>query len=80
MLEVLAGAALLIAIAWFVVALLIAVWLYKDAEKRGQSGVLWLIIALIAGIFGLIVWLLVRPPIQTRAEKKRRKSKRKNER
>ena len=46
-----------------IIAILIAVWVYKDAEKRGSSGVLWVIICLFLGIIGLIIWLIVRPPI-----------------
>lgn len=49
-----------VVIIWFVVWLLIAIWVYKDAEKRGKSGVLWLIIVLFLGIIGLIIWLVVR--------------------
>jgi len=45
----------------FLVQLLIAYWMYKDAKKRGEEEVLWLIVGLIAGIIGLILWLLVRP-------------------
>ncbi|MHA2060947.1 MAG: zinc ribbon domain-containing protein [Candidatus Sifarchaeia archaeon] len=44
----------------FIVAILLAVWVYRDAEKRGESGILWLIIVLITGIIGLIIWLIVR--------------------
>jgi len=51
---------LVIAAVWFIVAILIAVWVYRDAEKRGESGVLWLLIVLITGIIGLIIWLIVR--------------------
>lgn len=47
----------------FVIIILIAIWVYKDAEKRGSSGALWLIIVILTGIIGLIVWLVVRPPI-----------------
>jgi len=47
-------------IAWFIIAILIAVWVYRDAEKRGESGALWLIIVLITGIIGLIIWLIIR--------------------
>ena len=47
-------------IIWLLFAIVIAVWVYKDAESRGESGVLWLIIALIAGIIGLIIWLIIR--------------------
>ena len=54
---------IIIPVIWLIIALLIAIWVYKDAEKRGSSGVLWLIIVIIAGIIGLIIWLVVRPPI-----------------
>lgn len=47
----------------FVIIILIAIWVYKDAEKRGTSGALWLIIVILTGIIGLIIWLVVRPPI-----------------
>ncbi|MDG6220679.1 MAG: hypothetical protein QCI38_04435 [Candidatus Thermoplasmatota archaeon] len=49
----------LIIILW----ILVCVWVYKDATARGEEGALWLIITLFAGPIGLIVWLLVRPPI-----------------
>ena len=47
----------------FIVIILIAVWVYKDAEKRGSNGALWLIIVMLTGIIGIIIWLIVRPPI-----------------
>jgi putative membrane protein len=50
----------LIPIVWFVVAILLCIWVYRDAESRGMNGVLWLIIVLIAGIIGLIIYLVVR--------------------
>lgn len=46
-----------------IIGILIAIWVYKDAERRGSSGILWLIICLFLGIIGLIIWLVVRPPI-----------------
>ena len=46
---------------FFIIDILIMVWVYKDAEKRGESGAKWLIIVLITGIIGLIVWFVVRP-------------------
>ena len=58
------GVAYCIAVAIiFVIGILIAIWVYKDAEKRGSSGVLWLIIVILTSIVGLIIWLVVRPPI-----------------
>ena len=47
----------------FFIWLPIVGWVYKDAQKRGGSGALWLIIVIITGIIGLIIWLVVRPPI-----------------
>jgi len=46
-----------------IIGLLIGIWVYKDAEKRGKSGALWLIINILFPIIGLIIWLVVRPPI-----------------
>jgi Na+/H+-dicarboxylate symporter len=50
---------LIMLIIWIV----LAIWVYKDAKKRGSSGALWLLIVLITGSIGLIIWLVVRPPI-----------------
>jgi len=39
----------------FIIGILIAIWVYKDAEKRGSSGVMWLIIVILLNIVGLII-------------------------
>ena len=52
-----------VAIIWFIIFIAIAIWVYKDAEKRGSSGALWLILVILLGIIGIIIWLIVRPPI-----------------
>ncbi len=49
----------------FVIQLVLAIWVYGDANNRGENGTLWLIVFLVGGIIGLIIWLIVRPPIQT---------------
>ncbi len=54
------GLICLIPVVWFIVSILLCIWVYRDAESRGMSGVLWLIIVLIAGIIGLIIYLVVR--------------------
>ncbi len=66
------GLLCLLPIVWFIVAILLCIWVYRDAESRGMSGALWLIIVLIAGIIGLIIYLVVRkdkrspaPPLPT---------------
>ncbi len=57
-----AATVLLPVIVWFVIAIAIGVWIYRDAESRGMSGALWLIIALVLGIIGLIIYVIVRKP------------------
>lgn len=44
----------------FIVWIILAVWVYKDAKKRGENAVLWLLVVLLTGIIGLIVYLIVR--------------------
>ena len=41
-------------------------WVYKDAEKRGSSGVLWAVLFFFFSWIALIIWLIVRGPIQQR--------------
>ncbi len=48
-------------IVWFIIWILVAIWVYKDAQSRGASGVLWLIVVILLGIIGLIIYLVVRP-------------------
>ena len=46
-----------------IIGILLGIWVYKDAEKRGKSGIVWLLIVWVLGIIGLIIWLVIRPPI-----------------
>jgi len=46
----------------FVIGILIAVWVYRDAQSRGMSGVLWLIVVILLSWIGLIIYLVVRSP------------------
>lgn len=43
-----------------IVIIAIAVWVYRDAEKRGMNGALWLIVVLVGSIIGLIIYLIIR--------------------
>jgi Na+-driven multidrug efflux pump len=53
--------ALLVGLVLCVVYVVSLVWIYRDAERRGKSGILVaLLVALISWPIGLIVWLLVR--------------------
>ena len=51
---------LLIPLIWFIVWILVAIWVYRDAEARGMSGVLWLLIVILLGLLGIIIYLVVR--------------------
>lgn len=45
---------------WCIISIILAVWVYSDAEKRGMEAALWLLIVLLTGIIGLIIYLIVR--------------------
>jgi len=49
------------AVFWLIIWILIAIWVYRDAESRGASGVLWLIVVILLGLIGLIIYIVVRP-------------------
>jgi TctA family transporter len=50
-----------IPIVWLIISIIIAVWVYEDAKERGENAALWLLIVILTGFLGLIVWLVVRP-------------------
>ncbi len=57
----LSGICCIIILLPFIIGILIAIWVYKDAEKRGKSGIVWFLVVFFLGIIGLIIWLVVRP-------------------
>jgi hypothetical protein len=57
---VFAGAWCALAAIMWIIWLIIGIWVYKDAEKRGKSGILWFLIVFFIGIIGLIIYFLVR--------------------
>lgn len=73
-----AGLGLLVCLIFLILSLVIAIilciWIYKDAEQRGKEGILWVILLILAAvvfnIFGIIfiviLWLVVRPPLPNR--------------
>jgi ABC-type transport system involved in multi-copper enzyme maturation permease subunit len=48
----------------------VLIWVYRDAEKRGMSGVLWLLLVLIGNVIGLLIYAIVRSetPVKRRQE------------
>jgi Double zinc ribbon/Phospholipase_D-nuclease N-terminal len=47
---------LLLCILWIVVI----VWVYRDAEQRKMSGILWALLVFIGNLVGLLIYLIVR--------------------
>ncbi len=49
-------------IIWIAVALVIGILVYRDAEKRGMNGLLWLILVLLpmVGLLFLVIYLVIR--------------------
>ena len=45
---------------FFIVGLLLAIWVYKDAKKRDMNAAVWLLIVLVKGCIGCIIYLVVR--------------------
>ncbi|MFB0562889.1 MAG: PLDc N-terminal domain-containing protein [Candidatus Lokiarchaeia archaeon] len=49
-----------IGIVMTVIWIYIAIWVYRDARDRGMDAAIWLIIIILLGIIGLIIYLVVR--------------------
>ncbi len=43
-----------------VVHLLVAVWVYKDIRERNSGSGIWIVIALLTGLFGVLAYAIVR--------------------
>ena len=54
------GFAGFLALAALIVWVAIMVWVYKDAEKRGMSGVVWGLVVFFVHFIGLLIYFLVR--------------------
>ena len=53
------GVIILIAII-YVFAIILAVWVYKDAKKRDMNAEMWLLIVLLTSFIGFVIYLIVR--------------------
>ena len=47
-------------IVFYVIGILLAVWVYTDAKKRDMNAAVWLLIVLVTGCLGCIIYLVVR--------------------
>ncbi len=51
---------IVVVILFFVIGLVLAIWVYKDAKKRDMNAAVWLLIVLLTGCIGCIIYLVVR--------------------
>ncbi len=54
------GFILIINAVFFVAWIALCVWVYRDAEKRGMNGVLWLLVVIVGQLLGLILYFILR--------------------
>jgi hypothetical protein len=50
-------------LAFLVLWIVVIVWVYRDAERRGMNGVLWALLVFIGSIIGLLIYLIVRSDV-----------------
>ncbi len=46
----------------------VLLWVYRDAEKRGMSGILWLLLVLVGNVIALLIYAIVRSETPVRAK------------
>ncbi len=51
---------IILVVVFYIIAILIAVWVYKDAKKRDMNAAVWLLIVLLTGCIGCIIYLVIR--------------------
>jgi len=51
---------LILPVAFIILWGAVLIWVYRDAEKRGMSGILWLLLVLIGNVIGLLIFAIVR--------------------
>jgi len=51
---------IILVVVFYIIGILIAIWVYKDAKKRDMNAAVWLLIVLLTGCCGCIIYLIVR--------------------
>jgi hypothetical protein len=51
---------ILLKLLFIILWVLLAIWVYKDSKSRGMNEMLWGLITLFTGLFGLIIYLIVK--------------------
>ena len=49
----------ILSLALFIIWIMVIVWVYRDAERRGMNGVLWALLVFIGNLIGLLIYLIV---------------------
>ena len=50
----------IIILIWFILGLVLAVWVYKDAQKRVHNENIWIIIVILLSIVGFLIYIFFR--------------------
>jgi len=50
----------LLSLVLIVIWIAVIIWVYRDAESRGMSGILWALLVFIGNLIGLLIYLIVR--------------------
>ncbi len=45
---------------FLIIWIVVIVWVYRDAERRGMNGVLWALLVFIGNLVGLLIYLILR--------------------
>ncbi len=51
---------IVIVVIFYVIGILLAIWVYTDAKKRDMNAAVWLLVVLLTGCIGCIIYLVVR--------------------
>jgi len=51
---------IILVVVFYIIAIAIAIWVYKDAKKRDMNAAVWLLIVLVTGCIGCIIYLIIR--------------------
>jgi hypothetical protein len=54
---------IIVGVILFVLYIKLLIWVYHDAQKRNMDELIWLLIVVVTGLIGLIIYLIVRDPL-----------------
>ena len=54
---------IIVGVVLFVLYIKLLIWVYHDAQKRNMDGTIWLLIVVVTGLIGLMIYLIIRDPL-----------------